>query len=185
MKKRKYDSRKDTLDHIDAVRTYLEQIRNALHGRANAHDKSKLKEPEKSFFDKHTPLLATLTYGSDEYNQALSELQPALKHHYQANAHHPEHYAQIECNLCFQKLPISHDGRCPGCMNDSFVEINGVNVDGMNLLDIVEMFADWKAATERYNDGDLRKSLEINAKRFKLSPQLYSVLKNTIDELGW
>jgi hypothetical protein len=54
-------------------------------------------------------------------------------------------------------------------------------VDGMDLLDLVEMICDWKAATMRHDDGDIRKSLEINKERFNLSPQLYNILKNTIN----
>ena len=32
-----------------------------------------------------------LTYGSDEYKACLTEMKPALDHHYAANRHHPEH----------------------------------------------------------------------------------------------
>jgi hypothetical protein len=35
-------------------------------------------------------------------------------------------------------------------------------VDGMTLVDLIEMLPDWKAATERHDDGDLAKSLEIH-----------------------
>jgi hypothetical protein len=59
-------------------------------------------------------------------------------------------------------------------------------VDGMSLFDLVEMMMDWKAATERMaNGGDIHRSLEINTERFKLSPQLKSILANTIREMGW
>lgn len=54
-------------------------------------------------------------------------------------------------------------------------------VDDMNLLDIVEMLCDWKAASERHNDGNIRKSIEVNADRFRLSPQLVKILENTAD----
>lgn len=60
---------------------------------------------------------------------------------------------------------------------------NGIN--GMDLIDVLEMLADWKAATTRHADGDIRKSLEINRIRFNISDQLYDILKNTIDKLGW
>lgn len=60
---------------------------------------------------------------------------------------------------------------------------NGIN--DMSLLDIIEMLADWKAATQRHNDGDILKSLEINIKRFNIDKQLASILLNTIKELGW
>ena len=58
-------------------------------------------------------------------------------------------------------------------------------IDGMSLLDVVEMLADWNAATMRHQDGDIHKSLEINRERFGISDQLYSILKNTLKELGW
>ena len=58
-------------------------------------------------------------------------------------------------------------------------------VDGMSLLDVVEMLADWKAASERHTDGDILRSLEINRERFGLSDQLYNILLNTLRELEW
>lgn len=50
---------------------------------------------------------------------------------------------------------------------------------GMNLIDLVEMFCDWKASTERHNDGNLLKSIEINAQRFGYDDQLKKILLNT------
>ena len=58
---------------------------------------------------------------------------------------------------------------------------NGIN--GMNLIDLVEMICDWKAASERHADGDIYKSLEINKDRFGMNEQLVSILKNTVDYL--
>jgi hypothetical protein len=54
-------------------------------------------------------------------------------------------------------------------------------VDDMNLVDLVEMFVDWKAASERHNDGNIRKSIERNTDRFGLSPQLARVLENSVE----
>lgn len=54
-------------------------------------------------------------------------------------------------------------------------------INDMDLLDLVEMFCDWKAATLRHNDGNLRKSIEINAERFAISSQLRRILENTAD----
>lgn len=39
---------------------------------------------------------------------------------------------------------------------------------------------DWKAAVMRHADGDINKSVEINTKRFNISPQLVAIIKNTI-----
>jgi hypothetical protein len=58
-------------------------------------------------------------------------------------------------------------------------------VDGMTLVDLVEMLCDWKAATERHADGDLARSLEIQQERFGLTHQLRSILTNTAVEAGW
>jgi len=60
---------------------------------------------------------------------------------------------------------------------------NGVN--DMNLFDIIEMLFDWKAASERHDDGNIRKSLEINKKRFNMSDQLYNIFLNTINKMNW
>jgi hypothetical protein len=60
---------------------------------------------------------------------------------------------------------------------------NGIN--GMTLVDLVEMLADWKAATMRHADGSMQRSLEINRERFCISDQLYEILQNTVKEMGW
>ena len=148
-----YDSTDDTKEHISTVRQFLALVINDVFWRIEDHDKSKLQEPEKSMYDEYTPKLRSMTYGSDEYKQCLKEMGVALKHHYENNSHHPEHYP------------------------------NGIN--GMSLLDLIEMLADWKAAGMRHADGDMQKSLEINKKRFGMSDQLAEIFQNTIKELGW
>lgn len=56
---------------------------------------------------------------------------------------------------------------------------NGIN--DMDLVDLMEMICDWKAASKRHNDGNILKSLELNKDRFHIDAQLYSILKNTVD----
>lgn len=56
-------------------------------------------------------------------------------------------------------------------------------IDDMTLVDLVEMLCDWKAATLKHNDGNILRSLEINSKRFNMSPQIYNILKNTVEDL--
>lgn len=56
-------------------------------------------------------------------------------------------------------------------------------VDDMTLIDIVEMIADWKAASERQHDGNLLVSIEKNAKRFHIDDQLKKILVNTAKTL--
>lgn len=56
-------------------------------------------------------------------------------------------------------------------------------VSGMNLIDIVEMFCDWMAAAKRHDDGDIRRSIEVNRVRFSISAQLIDVFNNTVKAL--
>ena len=148
-----YDSRPDTFIHSQRVGELIVQLVKELLDRSSCHDRSKTQPPEVRVFDEFTPKLKTSTYGSDEYRDFLRGMGEGLKHHYAANRHHPEHFA------------------------------DGVN--GMTLVDLVEMLADWKAATERHSDGDLSRSLEINRERFGLSGQLVSILRNTVKHFEW
>lgn len=50
----------------------------------------------------------------------------------------------------------------------------------MNLIDLVEMLCDWKAATLRSPDGDILASIEINAERHNIPPELVRILQNTV-----
>jgi hypothetical protein len=59
-------------------------------------------------------------------------------------------------------------------------------VASMNLVDLLEMLADWKAASERHADGgDLGRSIRINAERFGMSGWLKDCLLHTAEDLGW
>jgi hypothetical protein len=57
-------------------------------------------------------------------------------------------------------------------------------VAGMNLLDLTEMVCDWVAAAQRGGGtlADLR--LDIQAERFKIDPQLASIIANTVAYLA-
>ena len=56
-------------------------------------------------------------------------------------------------------------------------------IRGMNLLDLLEMICDWKAASERHADGNPFTSIELNQKRFGYSDDLKAILRNTVDFL--
>jgi hypothetical protein len=56
-------------------------------------------------------------------------------------------------------------------------------IQGMNLIDLVEMICDWIAASRRHADGDVRRSIEINQERFGYSDDLKRILQNTVDAL--
>lgn len=56
-------------------------------------------------------------------------------------------------------------------------------IDDMTLIDLVEMLCDWKAATMRNKNGNLRKQIEVNAGRFKFTSQLLQIFQNTVREM--
>lgn len=60
----------------------------------------------------------------------------------------------------------------------------GDGISDMTLVDVMEMVADWKAASERTKDGDVVKSLLKNSVRFKIAPQLAAILYNTLEWYG-
>jgi len=58
-------------------------------------------------------------------------------------------------------------------------------INAMTLVDLLEMLADWKAATERHDDGSMSRSFAIQRERFGISDQLFEILTNTAVEYGW
>lgn len=144
----KETSKKDTKEHIGKVRYFLLMIADELVSRGFEHDASKLEEPELSLFAEWGPKLSGMKYGSPMYNDALKQMGPALRHHYEHNLHHPEHWGE-----------------------------DGVN--GMTLIDLIEMICDWKAASLRMKDGDFKGSVDYNEKRFLLDADLPTIIRNT------
>jgi len=53
----------------------------------------------------------------------------------------------------------------------------------MNLIDMIELICDWKASSERHDDGDIFKSIEMNQKRFGYSDDVKDLLRNTAEFL--
>jgi hypothetical protein len=142
------EANEETRKHINRVRFLINNFIIALLDRAESHDASKLESPEVEIFARYTPKLKELTYGSEEYKQTLAEMKSALDHHYEVNAHHPEHHE--------------------------------FGIDDMDLVDIIEMLCDWKAASERHADGDVKQSIKINTDRFSMNQQLVNILCNSL-----
>lgn len=69
--------------------------------------------------------------------------------------------------------------------NSHHPEHHKLGLNGMSLLDIVEMFCDWKAAGERTKQGGMSQSLGVNKTRFNVNNQLADIFENTARELGW
>jgi hypothetical protein len=192
----------ETLKHIRRVQQLLGTLAADLIRRAGCHDASKLESPEREVFEEFAGKLKGSTYGSEEYKGFLAAMKPALDHHYAANPHHPEHY-RWHCPVCNLQIGDAQRSDAPQGPNDSGIRYcprccrHGMlyeselmlkpelGIRGMTLLDVIEMLADWKAATERHADGNLARSIEVNQKRFGCSDELRAILTNTATALGW
>lgn len=157
---RDYDSRPETRDHIHRVGDFLIIAIGNLRNRMNAHDASKLIEPELSAFDIATPKLAQMEYGSDEYKQSLRDLGPALKHHFEHNDHHPEHYEN-------------------GVRGMSLMALIEMLCDWRAASERVKQRTDDPAKIKTFESG-----LAYNQERFGYSDELAEILLNTARELG-
>lgn len=81
-----------TMRHMEAVRNYINFIITQLMERGRNHDQSKLENPELEVFEKHTPKIKKLTFGSRAYMANLKKMGIAITHHQSVNRHHPEYF---------------------------------------------------------------------------------------------
>jgi hypothetical protein len=70
-------------------------------------------------------------------------------------------------------------------VNDHHPEHHPNGVHDMDLIQLIEMLADWKAATLRHADGDLDRSIRQNAERFGYGATMITLLQNTASRMGW
>lgn len=97
----------------------------------------------------------------DEYTHKLSSLT----------------YGSEEFNSCKKQMQIALDHHYANNTHHPEHYPHGIN--DMDLLDLLEMFIDWKASSERHHDGNILKSIEINGRRFNMSEQLIRIFENT------
>lgn len=103
---------------------------------------------------------------------SFDALTPKLKH---------LEYGSEEYKACLRDMQpaIQHHYQ----NNEHHPECHKEGINGMSLIDVIEMFCDWKAASERHETGNIRKSIEINKERFGISDQLCKILLNTIGHI--
>lgn len=148
------DSTPDTLAHRQLVVRYAIDFCTEIMDRAEHHDESKLHSPEKERFD-----YVGTTQHLGKYAYGSADYKKSLEYLGPALEHHYK-------------------------SNDHHPQHFKTGIDGMNLMQVVEMWLDWCAACKRNKDGNIMQSLEINKERFNLSDQLYNILKNTAIALG-
>jgi hypothetical protein len=148
----------ETRNHISRVNHFLNKFIIELLKRGEEHDQSKLSRPEVAIFAEHTPL-------NDKSKPRLSQSYGT-----------PE-YESMKAKM--QPALDHHYAR-----NRHHPEYHEDSVEGMNLIDLIEMFCDWRAATERNEDGSIKRSIRINTDRYNIPPALARILENSISLLG-
>lgn len=143
-----------TTKHIERVRGLLNLAAWEISRRGNVHDQSKFDPIEQGPLDEMQRLIDA--EGQAPYGSDEYKRRTALLGPMLAH-----HYA--------------HNSHHPEHYQ------NGVA--GMDLFDLIEMFFDWKAASERGEESTL--GLSHSIKRFGIEPQLASILQNTAERLGY
>lgn len=87
-------------------------------------------------------------------------------------------YGSEEYKIFLKELKVALDHHYENNSHHPEHYLHGI--ENFCLFDLIEMFLDWKAATERHADGDIMKSIDINEKRFNISPQISQIFRNTV-----
>lgn len=69
--------------------------------------------------------------------------------------------------------------------NSHHPEFYNNGIQGMSLMDIIEMLCDWKAAGERTKDGSIEQSINVSQGRFGFGNELAQILRNTARDLNF
>lgn len=155
MKEEKYDSTKETKEHIAQVAEYLSNAAIELLERGLKHDDSKLRSPEKEWFDEYTGILRSLEYGSPEYQESLKNLKVALDHHYANNSHHPQHYKNgIDGMDLYDVIEMFWDWKAAGKRNKGGNIYKSIeeNKERFNMSD--QLYNIFKNTADRYCKDD-------------------------------
>jgi len=147
--KTKYDFDSDISSHIENVKKKMMTISGSIWDRGIHHDESKLHDPEYSAYKEFTPKLADIAYQSPEYKLIT---------------HDPEFRSAIDHHKS---------------INPHHPEYYEDGVNGMDLIDVVEMLCDWKAASERHKNASWEDGFKINCEKYNIGPQLSKILWNT------
>lgn len=143
-----------TTRHIARVNELLITAAAELCVRGRDHDMSKFEEVELG---------------------PLTEMQKIIDRDGQA-AYQSDEYKRRTAML---KPMLEHHYR----HNSHHPEHYEHGVDGMDLFDIVEMFFDWKAASEHNKDSAM--GITTACERFRVSPQLQKIFENTANRLNF
>ena len=147
----------DTRKHQQLVAEVLIAFAKKLLDRAIKHDASKLEEPEKSHYIEPVYALNTeeVPYGSDRYKELTKQMGNGWEHHKLTNDHHIEFFVPYSVQT----------------LNDPMRAID--------LFALIEMMADWIAASQR-RDNSPAKALDFMKEKYRIDEQVEAIIRNTL-----
>lgn len=148
------DAKITTYKHIARVRELLGEAAIELIRRGDRHDSSKFDPEEMG---------------------PLEEMQKLVDKEGQAPYGGEEYKRRLEI---LKPMLDHHYAR-----NSHHPEHRVDGIDGMNLFDIMEMFFDWRAASERGGESFIH--LTSSKERFNISDQLMNIFMRTCDDLNY
>ena len=92
-------------------------------------------------------------------------------------------YGSKEYQECIDKVKPAVDHHYENNRHHTGYHKNGIN--DMNLIDLMEMLADWKAAARRSPDKSLEDTLDYAFKKYGIGEQLGNMIRNTLKDLKW
>lgn len=92
-------------------------------------------------------------------------------------------YGTPEYQECVDEIKPAIDHHYANNRHHTAFHKEGIN--GMNLIDILEMLADWRAAERRSPDKKLIDTLEYAFNKYEIEDQLQKIIKNTLHDFGW
>ena len=147
----------DTRKHQQLVAERLIFFVQKLLTRAMKHDASKLENPERSHYIEPVYALNTgeVPYGSDRYKELTKQMGVGWDHHKTHNDHHIEFFVPYSVQT----------------LNDPF--------RALDLFSLVEMLADWIAASKR-RDNNPQDALKFLKEKHPMDEQLEAIIRNTL-----
>jgi hypothetical protein len=124
--------------------------------------------------------------------RAISELQQRIVTHDQSKLAPPEldtftiytpklketEYGSDEYKSFLAEMKTALDNHYAN--NSHHPEHFAEGLNGMSLIDVLEMVCDWKASTLRVKNGDFEKSIQVGMERFGVGEQLAQLMRNTL-----
>jgi len=167
-----YDSTQDTKKHINQVIVEGVKFTSKLRSLyASSLNKSLLDMIDRFIVvlqgqlakHDHSKLINPEKSGFDVYTPMLAKME----------------YGSDEYKKCLEMLKPTLDHHYKS--NSHHPEHFANGIAGMNLYDLIEMFCDWQAAVKRNKNGDIKKSIDLNEKRFNMDKLLADMFRNTVD----